>query len=346
MMLATMKYQIGARNEEDTSSKQEAHRHYRYSLSFFKHLLMGHTWQDVQALAMIACHMRNFPKPGAAWVVVSMTFLVAIELGLHRTTKAWADAGTMDRTAIEMRKRIFWALHAMATGLSGKLGRPMLICVEDIDVEYPEPDNDCVPGTQPDDLSVFNQCSFQVGIQTSKYSRWHSELFRTVYALRTTPRGYEEAVRRLEEGIRRWREEIPRELVVAAPDSSDYIFRLYLEFWELQFDLLLHHPAVCRSEDPKFFDENLDKCLAASEKMLHNSSEMQKLRSLDITWTNTVVYVAAIFTTLFIQQKRRDKMTLVDMAKLRSDMTQWLVVIGTCGQLLGKISGNPRTIQD
>lgn len=334
-MLSTLKYQISARNG-DPSLMNESHKHYRYSLIFFKELLHAHTWQDVQALTLVCHHMRNFPKPGAAWIMCSTTFSLAIELGLHRSTKAWADSGKLDKLEIEMRKRIFWTLHALTTNLSGRLGRPMPICVDDIDVEFPEPLNDCVPGDDPN-MSLFRKCSFQVGIQTAKYTVWSSELFRTVYAVRQTARGYEEAVKRLEAGIRRWREETPPELVdPASATQENYIFALYLEFWNLEFQLLLHHPAICRSTDPEVFNSNLDICLAASQKILHNCNEMRKIRSLDIPWINTVVYIAAIFTTLFVWFQRRDQMTSVDMTKLQTDMSQWIDVMGDYGQLLGK----------
>ncbi|KAF2876199.1 hypothetical protein BDV95DRAFT_560233 [Massariosphaeria phaeospora] len=39
--------------------------------------------------------------------------------------------------------------------------------------------------------------------------------------------------------------------------------------------------------------------------MLYNCVEMTKRRILDIPWINTVVYIAAIFTTLFIYDQRK-----------------------------------------
>jgi hypothetical protein len=336
MMLATLKYQIAARNGKQDGLMQESHKHYRYALTFFGHLMHGHRWQDVQAFAMICHHMRNFPKPGAAWIMTSTTFSLAVELGLHRSCKAWADSGKMDTLEIEMRKRVFWTLHALATNLCGKLGRPMPISIEDIDQEFPEPVDDSLPG---DDAarSSFSKCSFQVGIQTVKYAVWSSRLYRTVYAVRQSPRGYEDAVRRLEAGIQSWREEIPTELKDPSRASEDnYIFALYLEFWELEFQLLLHHPAVCRSANVELINANLDTCLATAQKMLHNSTKILKMHSLDIPWINTVVYIAAIFTTLFICDQRKAMMSLIDLNKLKSDMSQWLDVMDVCGGLLSK----------
>ncbi|KAF2010538.1 hypothetical protein BU24DRAFT_59728 [Aaosphaeria arxii CBS 175.79] len=335
MMLSTIKYQIAVRNGGEQTMLLESHKHYRYSLSLFKDLQQGHTWKDLQGLALICLHMRNFPKPGAAWIAVSTVFLLAVELGMHRSTKAWAGSAEKDQLEIEMRKHIFWTLHALLSNLSGKLGRPMPINTQDIDVEFPDPVNDCLPG-EGADLSPFHQCSFQVGIQTAKYTAWASELYRTVYAIRQTPHGYEEAVRRLEIGIRDWRQNIPAEISEPSRASQDdYIFALYLEHWDQEFQLLLHHPAVCRSTNQEMIKSNSDKCLAATQKMLHNCNEMRKLKCLDIPWVNTVVYIAAISVTLFVYFERKDTLTSADMTKLREDMDQWLDVMKDCGELHG-----------
>lgn len=333
MMLATIMYQISVRNDQP-SMMDQSHKHYRYALSFAKDLLHSHSWQALQALSLVCHHMRNFPKPGAAWIAVSTTFLLAVELGLHRSTKAWAESSKMDKLEVEMRKRIFWTLHALATNLSGKLGRPMPLSMDDIDVEFPEPLSDCLVGEEIQ--TPFRQCSFHIGIHTAKYTVWSSELSRTIYAVRADARGYEDTVRRLENGIRRWREELPAELSDPSRAEPDhYIYALYLRFWQYEYQLLLHHPAVCRSTDPAYIESNLDKCLEASQKMLANADEMRKSRSLDIPWISTVVYIAAIFTTLFVSYQRREQISSVDMSKLRSDMNQWLEILGEAGKLLG-----------
>ncbi|OCK83397.1 hypothetical protein K432DRAFT_347212 [Lepidopterella palustris CBS 459.81] len=335
MMLAILKYQISVRNRNDTML-EESHKHYRYSLSFFQDLLASHTLQDVQALALICIHLRNFPKPGAAWIMSWTTFAVAIELGLHRSAKVWAEtAPKRDLHEVEMRKRVFWTLYALNVGLSGKLGRPMPIRMEDVDVEFPEPVDDYIPH-QEDTLSKFHKCSIQVGIQTAKVIVLFGEMYSTVYAVRQPPNTYEETVRRLEAGIRSWRDQLPPELSPGfRANQESYIFALYLQFWDQEFQLLLHHPAICRSTNPVVMKSNLDICLKASTEMLHNVNELRKFKSLDIPWINCTVYIAAIFTTLFVHSQRKENMTTADMNKLRHDMNLWLDVMGECGELLG-----------
>ena len=336
MAIATLKYQISVRNGE-AAVLEESHRHYRYALSFFNRLLVSHTWQDVQALAMISHHLRNFPKPGAAWMMISVTFSVAIELGFHRSSKAWADTPTkMDPMEIEMRKRVFWTLYALATSLSGKLGRPMPINGENIDTEFPEPLSDCLPGEDAG-LTPYRKCSFNIGIQIAKFTVWLAKLYGTLYTVNPSSRDYDETLKRLEDGVRQWKDDLPQELKDPARASQDdYIFALYLEYWDQEYRLLLHHPAVCRSKDPDVINSNLDQCLTASQKMLHACTEMRKFKSLDIPWVNAVAQIAAIFTTLFIYFQRKDQMSSADMTKLKEDMVQWIDLMGEWGQLLGQ----------
>lgn len=338
MMLATIMYQIAARNSQSTALLQQSHAHYLYALSMYKPLLAEqHTWKHVQALAMICHHLRNFPKPGAAWIMTSLTYLFAIELGLHRSVKAWADeTGPLTKLDIEMRKRVFWTLNALSVNINGKLGRPMPISNEDIDVEFPEPMNDCLPGEEAS-LDAFHQCSFQVGIQIAKYCLWELELYKTIYAVKHSPRAYAENLKRLQAGIQQWKDELPYELRDPSQASQDdHIFALYLEYWYQAYRLQLHHPAVCRSTDPAIQSSNLDQCLDASQKMLHNCTEMMHKKSLDIPWINTVVYIAATFTTLFISTLRKDDMSSVEMTKLRADMAMWIDILGECDQFLSE----------
>lgn len=340
MMLASIQYQIATRNRQSSGLLEESHSHYRYALSFWKELINGgaHKLEDVQALTMICHHLRNFPKPGAAWMITSMTYLFALELGLHRSVKNWADGtGNLTKLDIEMRKRVFWTLNALQVNLNGKLGRPMPISNEDIDVEFPEPMNDCLPGEEAN-LDEFHRCSFQVGIQIAKYTVLEVDLYKSIYSVRSPPRAYEERLNRLETGIQKWKEELPFELrdpLHASPD--DHIFTLYLEYWYQAYQLHLHHPAVCRSTNPAIIKSNLDKCLEASQKMLHNCNEMMLKKSLDIPWINTVVYIAAIFTTLYISSMQQTQLTPVDMTKLKDDMTVWINILGECDHFLGML---------
>lgn len=335
MIIASLTYQISVRNQQP-ALLEESHRHYRYALSFFKDLWLSHTWRDVTSLTLMVHHLRNFPKPGAAWIMASTTFQLAIELGYHRSSKAWANSGDMDPVEVESRKRTFWALHALTCYMCGKLGRPMPIHMEDVDVEIPEPINDCLPGEDAG-LDNFHKCSFQVGIQVVKFSKNLSQLHRTLYSINPPPVSYQETLKRLEDGVKQWKEELPIELRDPATASQeDYIFAVYLDYWYHEYHILMYHPSVCRSDDPNLVNASLEKCLSACKRLLRCCTEMRKLRSLDCTWVNIVTHVGAIFTTLFGHYQKRDQMSSADMETLKRETDEWVELIAESGKLLGQ----------
>ncbi|KAK8166658.1 fungal-specific transcription factor domain-containing protein [Phyllosticta citrichinensis] len=348
MVLAIIKYQFSARNNNAESLKQ-AHAHYRYALSFFYTLCQSHTIKDVQALTMLCLHLRNFPKPGAAWMMASITLAIAVELGLHRSAKAWADdAPKKDHIEIENRKRVFWTLHALHITLSGKLGRPMPLRMEDIDVEFPEPIHDFLPSES--NLTEFRKCSFHVGLQAIKIVALSSQMYSTIYAVRQASESYEPNLRRLEEEHRQWREQLPPELREGSrADAEDYVFSLYVQFWDQEFNLMLHHPALCRSTNNQLLEQNIDVCMEAASKMVRHLDEIRKYKSLDVPWINCTVYLAAIFTTLFVYSQREDDLTSSGLAKLNQEMDMWLLIIDECGKILGsgsKLARSCRAIID
>ncbi|KAF2093612.1 hypothetical protein NA57DRAFT_20991, partial [Rhizodiscina lignyota] len=328
MMLAHLKYQLGQRNQ-DKNSTDEAHAHYRLCLGLFYDLTISPKLEDVQAMALISIHLRNFTKPGAAWMMTRKAFDVAIELGLHRSAKAWSEETKMDDLEIETRKRVFWSLHGLHVHLSGKLGRPMPIRMEDVDIEFPEPVNDNLHTEAP-------KCSFLVGIQACKITALLSQMYSSIYAVRRDPLAHEQTVRRLEELLHQWRNDIPHE--ISDPSrckDENRVFALYVQYWDAEFQLLLHHPAICLSTNPEFVTQNSNICLMAATKMLQVVEQLQQFNSLDLPWINVTVYLAAIFTTLFVQSQRQEPITLIEMEKLRRDMAIWLDVMGEIGKLLG-----------
>lgn len=84
-------------------------------------------------------------------------------------------------------------------------------------------------------------------------------------------------------------------------------------------------------------ESNLDKCLDASQKMVQNCNTLMVKKSLDIPWINTVVYIAAMFTTLHISAMRKEQLSPSDMKRLTGDMEVWVNVLGECDHFLSKL---------
>jgi len=345
MVFAIMFFQYAVRNWEDATQQanlnNQSNMHYHYSISMFYQLSCSHTFQDVQALTLICSHLRNFPKPGASWILTMTTTSLAIELGMHRSVKRWAPDQAPNALETELRKRTFWSLLAIHVTLSGKLGRPMLLRAEDFDVELPEPIDDDYLSEAGIDTSGTGKCLHKIGIAAFKILPLYMELYSTIYAVNRSPETYIETVNRLEGKLRSWQNNLPSEIVKGesgADEQEGRVFALYAQVFACEFRLLLRHPSVSLTLDANFNAESMRICVETAREMLEIVKQLQQLKSLDTTWYNSAVYVMAITTTLFAQWEKRNETSAAELAALRAEMDSWLDIMADVGALLGKFS--------
>lgn len=332
MVLATMMYQYGKRN----TTQFDWSPHYLYAISFLQELIAGHTLPDMQALALICLKIRNFAKPGPGWFMSSLTLTLAIEMGLHRSTKAWKKP-EMDQDPAEsdLRKRVFWTILMLYVNHSMQLGRPLGIRLEDMDVEFPEPMHDFLPGEEG--LDEYRKCSYRMGLAAFRWVPIAMQVHSLVYSVRTPSQPYETTVRRLEKDLESWREQLPAELRYSSNTrQEDRVFAAYLEAGALRLQLLLHHPSVSMSSNQDVNTRNTDICLEASSNLLEVADDLRQLKSLAGTWQDTTILLAAIFTTLFAYTEKKDQITSADLNSLKESMDVWLVIMGDIGELMGK----------
>lgn len=264
----------------------------------------------------------------------NMVMGLAIESGLHRSAKAWQNArAEKDAHHLEMRKRTFWSLLLLHVHISGKLGRPMPLRMEDFDIEMPEAEPDKLPGEQTDKRK---KCSFRAGIEGFKLLRIVMQVFATIYSIKSTGQ-YEMSVRQLEKEVETFLAQMPAEFR-GGPQTrdEDRVSALYLDMGVAEVQLMLHHPSLCRSSSPQVMASNLDTCLLWSNKLLQAAVQVKNLKSLDTTWYYATDFLAAIFTTLFAHTERRDQMTSQDLQRLRRDMETWIQVMSEAASLLGE----------
>ena len=346
-MFAIMYCQYATRAAQNAEHQAELNHssnfHYHYALGHFAQLVASHTLADLQALTMLCLHIRNMPKPGACWMITSITLDLAIELGLHRSARRWARTSKRSILEIEMRKRVFWSLLVIHVIVAGNLGRPMPLRPDDWDVEMPKAiDDDCL-SDEGINTSRPGKCNFLVGIEACKVMPMYMDLYNNIYAVKRSPHTYVETVLRLERRIREWSEQWPAELKheSAAVDEIGKSHHHHLAIIPVHMRLLLRHPSLSLATSPDFNSENLAICIEVSRKMLYHARQLQKIKCLDGTWQAGALYVLAISTTLFGHWERRDQITQNDLNALREDMESWLIVIADMSNLLGKrISSN------
>ena len=348
MVFAIMFFQWASRNWAAPTAAEANHRsnmHYHHSLTFYGQLLASRKLVDIQALALICSHMRNFPKPSASWVVTASTFNVALEAGLHRSVKRHGPTTPpttppTNMIEIEMRKRVFYSLLAIHVSLSGKLGRPMPLRNEDFDVELPVAVDDDLITEEGIDRSRPGRCKILIGIEVFKAAIIFIDMFSTMYSARRDPSCYRHDVHRFEAKIAQWRDQWPSELVnVEAPvsegDDDCSHFALYLQLWEHEFRMLVRHPSLSATRDPDFNRENIDSCLEAARGMMKTLMQVQEMKSLDTTWYNAAVYMMALMVMLYAHWYRRSELTPAALAKLREEMEDWVTIMGDVGLQIG-----------
>ncbi|KAI0999200.1 hypothetical protein K3495_g8997 [Podosphaera aphanis] len=335
MIFSIMLYRYSMRNHDDPeSAAQLNHRsnaHYHYCLSLFHQLYVSHTFDACQALTLICVHMKYFPKPGASWNMVDKTMSLALELGLHRSPKKWPTETSQSLLDMEMRKRVFWVLLGLHVSVSGKLGRPMRMRMEDLDCEIPEPIDD--DSLEKGLMTSTSDCTHLIGIEAMKLVPLFLDLYNSIYPARRKYEGYISTICNLEARLRAWKEALPPRLT---QEQEDQGFGLFAQMFLFEFRLLLRHPSVwMRDSDKTFNTESMRICVESSRQMLGVVRNIQKIKSLDATWCNVKIYVLAIITTLYGQWENKGDSTLADLAALKEEMDLWLDIMEDIGKLLG-----------
>ncbi|KAI9717589.1 MAG: hypothetical protein M1828_007150 [Chrysothrix sp. TS-e1954] len=333
MMLAICKYNIASRSpDQHQQLYDQSFAHYHFSLSQAGHLTTNRSVVDFQALLLICIFVRSFPTPGAVWGLSSWILNLAIETGFHRSAAAWpANTSQRSRLEIELRKRIFWTLLMINVSIGGRLGRPMHLRREDYDIEFPEPMDDRLPSEM--DSPQVNRCSMDLGIEMMKMTELFLDAYNCVYAIRPT-NDYEQDVRKLASRAKKWKAELPPKYSLGEPEAAELpmlVAALWAHYWEAEFQLVLHHPALCRSSNPATVAHNLGICIHSAFSIMRSAAQLNAHKCLDTTWVNATLYIAAIFTLLFAYWERRDQVTSDDVKKLEGQMNICLDILGMIG---------------
>lgn len=143
-------------------------------------------------------------------------------------------------------------------------------------------------------------------------------------------------VSNLEDKLRRWQEDLPPELRIETCKPGSQVFALYTQTFCLELRVCLRHPSVCMTSDPVYCAENTRICEETASDLLNIVEGLRTLKSIDTTWYQMSVYVAAMFTTLVGHWERRYRITPGEVAKLKKEMDNWLVILGESGTQMGK----------
>lgn len=329
VVLAIFFYQMAVRNPSMREEKlAESNRLYHYSLSFYPELLLGDSLASMQVLALILVHARNLPKPGNSWGLSSMILARAIELNYHRSHKKIVlPVEQRNFLAIELRKRVFWSILGIQVTIAVKMGRPMAISPNDMDVELPHPILD-TEITEDGIMAGSGNCDFWGHIFLSKKLPLLIKLYENVILVRKSGAEYERDVEELDGQIINWRREWDEDTANQMRNGSYRIATHLVDIWFAEFRIVLHHPGLCTSHAVEFHDKNLDICLDGSQTMLRNVMSMiSDFKGADFTWHFVTGYVLGMGMAMHAYSRRREHLTRETFSKMKSELQEWLFVM-------------------
>lgn len=338
MVFAIMYYQFGVRSGDDVERKAQlnelSNKHYHWSLDKVWDIASDVSIAAIQALTLMATHCRGFPKPGPAYLIATLAWNRAIEMNLHRAYLQSDEPTTLEN---ELRKRTWWSLFMVVVMLYGRLGKPMPIHAEDIDVDYPAVVADeylTEDGILEHEPSA-GDCYWLVASAGFRLSFLFMEMWNNVYAVRQDPQHYVDSVRRVELKFQAYQRELPDELRPENCKPGSRVLATYLQGSSYEFLFCLRHPSRCATADPAFLAENYRISGDAARNMLKVASELARLKSLDTTWYQMAVYVAVVFTLLASQWERRTEITPSELAELKDQVGLGVSVISEILKYIG-----------
>ena len=330
-----MNYQVAVRNPGVVAKEKmkESHHKFHYGLSIMSELSLDSSLESMQAMAMLLLHARCLPKPGNIWHFSTNILNRAIDLGYHRSpSKIGLREGDL---TLEMRKRVFWAILGITIETAAKLGRPMPIRMEDIDVELPislEESEISEKGVVP---SRSGRCSFRAGIHFWKLQPLLMDLYNNFVSVRRPSSEYLRNLQILHEKIVEYRQQWSNDISMEPESGSITVATLHIDSWAAEYQLILHHPRLCTAASPDILEHNLDECHRAAARLLKNANALfTRFRGVDFTWYSTVGYVLALGVTLHIWSRRKDQMTKERFGAMIQELTEWLKMMKIADQVL------------
>ena len=159
-----------------------------------------------------------------------------------------------------------------------------------------------------------------------------------MYTVRQTSQAdYELRVKALANRYDLWKKQLPNLTSKGQPQLSplNRVWALTIQLWGAEYQMLLHHPALCRTSNRSFLNKQFDICLAASHDFLTAMKEVRDMHHLDRGWTTAVTYIGAVGANLFCYYRLREQLKPEQLESLTADMKTAVEVVYDVGELLG-----------
>lgn len=339
VLLANMNYQVAVRNPSVAGKEKmkESHSMFHYGLSRMGELFLDSSLQSMQALAMILLHVRCLPKPGNIWYFITNILNRALDLQYHRSP---SKIGLRESAlSLEMRKRVFWAIFGITVETAAKLGRPMPLRMDDIDVPYPVPLEDSEISDHGIASSRSGRCTFLAGFYFWKIQNLLIDLYNNVISVRRSSPEYLRHLHSLNSQILHLRQQWSEVVSVEHDIGTITVATLHIDSWIAEFQLILHHPHLCTAHSAEVMEHNLNQCHQAAARLLNNATVLfNRFRATDFTWYSTVSYVLALGVTLHVHSQRKEPPSNERLASMKQELTDWLKIMKLADKVLRRSS--------
>jgi hypothetical protein len=326
MVFAIVAHQTATRNYLHAAEKfEDSHRYLHYSLSHYRELLNDPSLASMQAMAFIAIHFRNFPKPGVSWAYCHKILVRAIELEYHRDPdKIQLPRDEDSALCKELRKRVFHVILGICVTTGCRVGLPAPWQFQHVDLPLPLPIQDSEISSRGISSQLSGQCDFRPCLHLAKLLPLLTELHNNIVSVRKPAPEYLRMVEALNTKIVAWRQDWDDSIKSDPKHLNLNVATLLLESWAAEFQLNLYHPVCCTSEDPEVIERHLDICHKAAKRLLQAFHTLSRdYKGVDFTWHSTLAYATGFGITLYVYRRRNGPMTAEQFDAMRNELKGW-----------------------
>ncbi|KIX08023.1 uncharacterized protein Z518_02678 [Rhinocladiella mackenziei CBS 650.93] len=327
MVFVIISHQMAVRNHLHSAEKfEDSQRYLHYALGFYRDLFHDRSIASMQAMALIIVHFRTLPKPGVSWTYSHKVLVRAIELEYHRDPdKIELPEGENDPLSKELRKRIFHSMLAVCVTTGCRVGLPAPWQFQHIDLPLPKALKDSEISKHGISSDLSGHCDFWPCLHVAKLLPLLTELHNNIIAVRKPAAEYLRTVEALNTKIIAWRQDWEESTKSEPKHVNLVVATLLIETWAAEYQLNLHHPVCCTSDDPDVMDRRLDMCHKASKRLLQNFHILSsKYKGVDFTWHSTLAYATGFGITLYIYRRRIAPVTMEQFEAMTNELKGWI----------------------
>ncbi|OPB46368.1 Zn2Cys6 transcription factor [Trichoderma guizhouense] len=316
----------------------DAETHLQKATDYLNAVLFEGGLRALQAMLLL-CQFRLSNSTNHAsdslWHIVGIAVRMCFELGLHREA-TYRTAGSRRDTADvsflspkyeenEVRRRCFWSVYALDRVISVTLGRPLAICVEDIDVELPTDDfeetasvSTLSPGSDRDSSQIPSRYRTAIFVHIVRYrdicGRCLTSLHRGVKGGIQSSADFYQKRDQLATELNAWRAETNR-LNTPDMDLSTPLAEARSSFRSKAWYELLYHNGVLLLYRPSAFTvsdgrdgSNLQHVFSAARQSITLYAYLFRSRKINFSWMVLhAVFMAGISYIYALSRHFREK---------------------------------------